>query len=174
MAKYNRKIVENICALIRADSYTIAEICEQVGISKETYYQWLKTKSDFSDAIKKAEDEFNDLIVTEAKKSLIKMIRGYTVQEKRTVTADTGKKDDNGKPIVKVKEHVVTDKHYQPNPTLVIFALTNRDPDNWKNRQENKISGEVGIKSSLESLSDDELKKIVDGDGTDEEGNINS
>lgn len=174
MAKYNKKIVENICALIRADSYTIAEICEQVRISKETYYQWLKTKSDFSDAIKKAEDEFNDLIVTEAKKSLIKMIRGYTVQEKRTVTADTGKKDDNGKPIVKVKEHVVTDKHYQPNPTLVIFALTNRDPDNWKNRQENKISGEVGIKSSLESLSDDELKKIVDGDGTDEEGNINS
>lgn len=102
------------------------------------------------------------------------MIKGYTVQEKRTVTADTGKKDDNGKPIVKVKEHVVTDKHYQPNPTLVIFALTNRDPDNWKNRQENKLSGEVGIKSSLESLSDEELKKIVDGDGTDEEGNINS
>ncbi len=174
MAKYNKKIVDDICALIRVDSYTVAEICERVGIVKDTYYNWLKTKSDFSDAIKKAEDEFNGLIVAEAKRSLVKMIKGYTVQEKRTVTADTGKKDDNGKPIVKVKEHVVTDKHYQPNPTLVIFALTNRDPDNWKNRQENKLSGEVGIKSSLESLSDEELKKIVDGDGTDEEGNINS
>ena len=81
MAKYNKKIVDNICALIRTDSYTIAEICEQVGISKETYYQWLKTKPDFSDAIKKAEDEFNDLIIAEAKRSLVKMIRGYTVQE---------------------------------------------------------------------------------------------
>lgn len=164
MAKYNKKIVEDICELIRTDSYTVAEICEKVGIVKDTYYNWLKTKSDFSDAIKKAEDEFNDLIVVEAKKSLVKMIRGYTVQEKRTVTADTGKKDDNGKPIVKIKEHVVTDKHYQPVTAAVIFALTNRDPENWKNRQEQTLSGEVGIKSALESMSDEELQKVIDGE----------
>lgn len=174
MAKYNKKIVEDICALIRADSYTVAEICEKVGIAKDTYYNWLKTKSDFSDAIKKAEDEFKEDMLAECNRSLVKLIKGYTVQEKRTVTADTGKKDENGKPIVKVKEHVVTDKHYPPSLGAIIHFQTNRDPDNWKNRQENKISGEVGIKSSLESLSDDELKKIVDGDGTDEEGNINS
>lgn len=164
MAKYNKKIVENICELIRTDSYTIAEICEKVGIVKDTYYQWLKTKSDFSDSIKKAEDEYNELIITEAKKSLVKMIRGYTIDETRTVTADTGKKDDNGKPIVKVKEHVVTKKHYQPNPTLVIFTLTNRDSDNWKNRQDTKVTAEVGIKSHLENLSDEELQRIVDGE----------
>lgn len=174
MAKYNKKIVENICALIRVDSYTVVEICEQVGISKETYYQWLKTKPDFSDSIKKAQDEFKEDILVECNRSLVKLIKGYTVQEKRTVTADTGKKDENGKPIVKVKEHMVTDKHYPPSLGAIIHFQTNRDPDSWKNRQENKISGEVGIKSSLESLSDEELKKIVDGDGTDEEGNINS
>lgn len=174
MAKYNKKIVDNICALIRADSYTVVEICEQVGISKETYYQWLKTKPDFSDSIKKAQDEFKEDILVECNRSLVKLIKGYTVQEKRTVTADTGKKDENGKPIVKVKEHMVTDKHYPPSLGAIIHFQTNRDPDSWKNRQENKISGEVGIKSSLESLSDEELKKIVDGDGTDEEGNINS
>lgn len=164
MAKYGKKIVENICELIRVDSYTIAEICQLVGISKDTYYNWLKTKPDFSDAIKKAEDEFNELIIVEAKKSLVKMIRGYTVQEKRTITADTGKKDEDGKPIVKIKEHSVTDKHYQPVPAAVIFALTNRDPDNWKNRMGNKVTADVGIKSHLENLSDEELRKIVDGD----------
>lgn len=126
MAKYNKKIVENICELIRADSYTIAEICRTVGIAKDTYYHWLKTKSDFSDAIKKAENEFNELIITEAKKSLVKMIRGYTVQEKRTVTADTGKRDENDKPIVKVKEHSVTDKHYQPVPAAVFCTIQSR------------------------------------------------
>lgn len=164
MAKYSKEIVENICELIRTDSYTIAEICQKVGIVKDTYYNWLKTKSDFSDAIKKAEDEYNDLIVVEAKRSLVKMIKGYTVQEKRTVTADTGKKDENGKPIVKIKEHVVTDKHYQPVTAAVIFALTNRDPENWKNRQEQTLSGEVGIKSTLESMSDEELQKVIDGE----------
>lgn len=164
MAKYSKKIVEDICALIRSDSYTIAEICSMVNISKETFYTWKETKPDFLDSIKKAEDEFSELITAEAKKSLVKMIRGYTVQEKKTVTADTGKKDENGKPIVKVKEHSVTDKHYQPVPAAVIFALTNRDPDNWKNRQDSKVSAEVGVKSHLESLSDEELQKIADGE----------
>jgi hypothetical protein len=149
MAKYNKKIVERICNLIAADSYTIAEICQEVGISESTYHAWKTTKSEFSESIKKAEYKFNDLIVAEAKKSLVKLIKGYTVQEKRTLTADTGKKDESGKPIVRVKEHGVTDKHYQPNTAAVIFALTNRDPDNWKNRQDNKVEAEIKAKGSV-------------------------
>jgi len=173
MAKYNKKIVDNICSLIRTDSYTVAEICKLVGISERTYYDWLSKNADFAEVIKKAQDRFNEDVLIECKKSLVKLIKGYTVQEKRTITVDTGKRDENDKPIVKVKEHTVTDKHYPPSLGAIIHFQTNRDPDNWKNRQENKISGEVGIKSSLESLSDDELQKIVDGDSTDEEGNIN-
>lgn len=161
--KYNKKIVERICELMSVDSYTVAEICEMVGISERAYYEWQSKYADFADAIKKAQDKFDELMISEAKKSLVKMVQGYTVDETRTVTADTGKKDDNGKPIVKVKEHIVTKKHYQPNPTLIIFTLVNRDPDNWKNRQENKLSGEIGIKSNLENLSDEELQNIVDG-----------
>lgn len=164
MAKYSKKKVERICELISTDSYTIAEICKEVKISERTYYDWQSKNAEFADAIKKAQDKFDELLVVEAKKSLVKMIKGYSVQEKRTVTSDTGKKDENNKPIVKVKEHVVTEKHYQPNPTLVIFTLTNRDPDNWKNRQDNKVSAEVGIKSNLENLSDEQLQRIVDGE----------
>jgi transcriptional regulator with XRE-family HTH domain len=164
MAKYNKNIVEKIANLIREDSYTIAELCDKVNISKDTYYRWLAQKADFSDAIKKAEEDFNALIIVEAKRSLIKLIKGYTVQEKKTVTADTGKKDDEGKPIIRVKEHSVVDKHYQPNTAAVIFALTNRDPANWKNRLNNEMSGEVAIKSDLEKMSDEELQRIVDGD----------
>ncbi len=51
MAKYSRQLVDRICSLIREDSYTIAEICDLVGINKDTYYTWMKTKSDFSDSI---------------------------------------------------------------------------------------------------------------------------
>ena len=164
MAKYNKKVVDNICALIAADSYTVAEICEKAGISESTFHDWKTKKPEFLESIKKAQDKFNELIIAEAKKSLIKMIQGYTVQEKRVVTIDTGKKDRGKKPILKIKEHSVVDKHYQPVPTAVIFALTNRDPDNWKNRQDTKVSADVGIKSHLENLSDDELQKIVDGE----------
>lgn len=164
MARYNKEIVERICAFIREDSYTIEEICRNVNISKDTYYRWLSEKADFSDAVKKANDDFNASMVAEAKCSLVKLVKGYTVQEKKTVTADTGKKDENGKPIVKVKEHTVVDKHYQPNVAAVIFTLTNRDPENWKNKQNTELSGEVGIKSQLESMTDEELQKIIDGE----------
>ncbi|WP_353123502.1 hypothetical protein [Dysgonomonas capnocytophagoides] len=93
----------------------------------------------------------------------MKIIKGYTIQEKKTVTADTGRKDENDKPIVKVKEHSVIEKYYPPSLGAIIHFQTNRDPDNWKNRQENKLSGEVGIKSNLENLSDEDLQNIIDG-----------
>lgn len=158
MAKYNKNIVENICSLIRADSFTIAEICAKVGIVKDTYYNWLKTKSDFSDAIKKAQEEFDQMILIEAKRSLVKLIKGFERDETKVIYRD----DEKGLP--KIKEKTVSKKYYPPSLGAIIHLQTNLDPDNWKNRQDNKLSGEVGIKSHLENLSDEELQKIVDGE----------
>ena len=56
MAKYSQKLVDRICSLIREDSYTIAKICDLVGINKDTYYTWMKTKSELFRLYKKAED----------------------------------------------------------------------------------------------------------------------
>lgn len=164
MARYSKQIVQDICSLIEKDSYTNAEICKIVNIAESTFYEWKAKKPEFSESIKKAEEVFNGVIVSEAKKSLVKLIRGYSAQDKKTVTADTGKKDEDGKPIVKVKEHSVTEKHYQPNTAAVIFALTNRDPENWKNKYNNEMSGSVTVKSELESLSDEELDNIINGE----------
>lgn len=162
MARYTKQIVTDICSLIQEDSYTIAEICKMVHIAESTYYDWKAKKPEFSEALKKAEAVFNDMVVAEAKRSLLKQIKGYTVTEKKTVTQDTGKKDEHtGKPIVKVKEHSVIEKHIQPNVAATIFALTNRDPENWKNRQDTNISADVTLKSELEGLSDEELETII-------------
>ena len=76
-------------------------------------------------------------------------MQGYTIQEKRTVTSDTGKKDDNGKAIVKVKEHIVIEKYIQPDTAAIIFTLTNGDPDNWKNRQDTKVEAEIKAQGSV-------------------------
>ena len=40
MAKYGKKIVDKIVGLIKSDTYTIAEICRQVGITPKTFHQW--------------------------------------------------------------------------------------------------------------------------------------
>lgn len=144
MAKYSKSIVRKIASLIKADSYTIAEICQRVGISESTYYEWQKTKPEFSENIKNAEEARMQVFVAEAKKSLLKMIQGYTVYEKKTITVDSGKKDTEGKTMPKIKEQSILEKHFQPNVAAVIFALTNGDPDNWKNRQNSEVTGKGG------------------------------
>ncbi len=146
MAKYSKKIVERITELIRSDSYTIAEICQNVGLSKDTYYRWLKEKSDFSDAIKKAQEEFDEFLVAEAKKSMIKKVRGYTVNEEKTIYANKTEFDDEGNPINKpvIKEKTIIKKHFQPDPAMIIFALTNKASDEYKNKQVNELTGKDG------------------------------
>jgi transcriptional regulator with XRE-family HTH domain len=137
--KYDKKIVERICELVRMDSYTIPEICRQVGISKSTYHEWESKKPEFSDCIKKARNDFDELVAKEATRSLMKKICGYTVQEIKTFSVAIGRADD-GKPILTEKERTVTDKHFQPDTAAIIFALTNREPERWKNRRDTDIT----------------------------------
>ena len=141
MAKYCKEIVDRICELIETDSYTDKEICIQVGINQDTYISWKNDKPEFSEAVKKADKNRLKMFALEAKRSLLKKIQGYTVQEKKTVYVD---KSENGKSTPKIKEQTVTDKHFQPDTVAIIFTLCNQDPENWKNRQLTEITGKDG------------------------------
>ncbi len=161
-SKYSQTLVSRICHLIEADSYTVAEICRMVKIHPDTYYTWLQENSEFSDAIKKAHETRMAFFVAEAKKSLVKKLQGYTVQEKHITTVGSGKLDVNGKEIPKIKEQKVVDKHFQPDTAAIIFTLTNGEPENWKNRQNSELTGKDG-QNLFGKLTDDELdKKIAD------------
>ena len=54
MAKYNKKMVAKIVGLIKSDTYTIAEICRQVGISTKTFHEWVNEHEDFALAVEEA------------------------------------------------------------------------------------------------------------------------
>ena len=109
MPKYSKKIVNRICDLISKDSYTVSEICENIGIAESTFYDWQANKVEFSESIKKARDKFDETLVKEAKNSLRKKVNGYEVDEKKTVYVDS----KDGKP--KIKEQTVIKKHIQPD-----------------------------------------------------------
>lgn len=160
--KYNKELVAKICALIEADTYTVAEICRMVSINQDTYYTWLREKPEFSEYIKKAQEARTEFLVAEAKKSLLKKIQGYTVQEKHITTVGSGKYDANGKEIPKIKEQKIVDKHYQPDTAAIIFTLVNGEPENWKNRQHAEVTGKDG-KDLFGKFTDEELDtKIAD------------
>lgn len=161
MAKYSKKIVDKICNLIKSDSYTIAEVCRLVGIAESTFFDWQANKVEFSECIKKAQDDRMQFFVAEAKKSLLKKVQGYTVDETKTVYVDSGKTQPGEKPQPKVKEQTIVKKHIQPDTAAIIFTLTNGDPDNWKNKQSNEVTGKDG-KDLFANLSDDELDKKIE------------
>ncbi len=138
MAKYTEKRVERICTLIEKDSYTVSEICSLSGISDDTYYTWQKEKPEFSDRIKKARDKFDEMIIKEAKNSLRKLVKGYEVEETKTVF-ENGK---NGR--TKIKEQIKTKKQCQPNVVATIFTLVNKASEEYKNRQNTELTGKDG------------------------------
>lgn len=135
--KFN-DVKDDIISYIReGDSNILA--CKKVGISKETFYTWINHKPDFSDSLKKARKEFRETIVQTLEQSLWKRASGYEVEE---VKNEYRTLKDGSKVLVKSRK--IT-KHFPPDTGALIFALTNLDPENWKNRQDNRLSVDEGI-----------------------------
>lgn len=156
--------VEIMCKAIAAgksykDAYTSAKV------SHTTFFKHLNEDVEFSARIKKAESEYQDWydsqLVVECKRSLAELIRGYEWDETTTETIPA--KDGKGV-ITKTK---IVHKRAAPNATAIIFALCNRDPQNWQNRVTNELSGKVttettGTGVSLANVPDSLLAQVID------------
>ena len=135
--KFN-DVKDDIISYIReGDSNILA--CKKVGISEETFYTWINDKPEFSESLKKARKEFRETIVQTLEQSLWKRAAGYEVEE---VKNEYRTLKDGNKVLVKLSK---TTKHFPPDTGALIFALTNLDPENWKNRQDNRLSVDEGI-----------------------------
>ena len=157
MAKYSKRVVEQIVGLVKSDTYTIAEVCQQVGISQATFHRWRDEYEEFATAIEEAHEARMQFFVQEAKKSLLKKIQGYEVTETKVVTVPT--KGDPSKPTI--KEQTTQKKHIQPDTAAIIFTLANGDPTRWRNRQTMEVVGKDG-KELFKGMSDDELSKEIE------------
>ena len=52
--KYKPELVNELLKYIESGNY-VETACKAVGLDEATYYRWLKSKSDFCEAVKKAE-----------------------------------------------------------------------------------------------------------------------
>ena len=161
MKKYNKKIAERILAMIRSDTYTITELCNNVGISRQTFYNWQNDNAEFAQAVEDASSELLDKMKVEAKKSLLKKIQGYEVTETKVVTIPSKQKDEKGNPKPIIKEQTTTKKHIQADTAAIIFTLTNGDPEHWRNRQTTEVTGKDG-KDLFAGKSDEELNNEIE------------
>lgn len=147
-----------------AEGKTYKQAFTAARVANSTFYEWLQEKPEFAEAVKKAKEQYDEWynreIVKDAKKSLKELICGYEYEETTTETVfnpKTGKETTKKTKVVK--------KRVAPNPTSVIFALTNRDPENWKNRQTTEIDGVVKTEAksevSLSKIPDELLEQVL-------------
>lgn len=128
--------------------YSQKEACKKAGIAEGTFYRWCDEDSEFRELVHNAQEEarITKADVRAVEQSLLDVARGFEYEEVKTeyesrevVDEVSGKKEF--KPVI--KKQVRTQKRVIPNVEAIKFLLTNRDPDNWKNRVDQTQMGNV-------------------------------
>ena len=144
MAKYNKDMIQACTDWVRENGLidyggaTLRDFCRAMGIDDMSYYNWMK-RSEFSEAIKKAKEEFRGTIEKDIVQSLANSAKGYEYTQTTTEYTDV-----NGKPSI--KKQVKKNIRVEPNVGAAIFLLTNIAPQRWKNRQDIKTDITTGGK----------------------------
>lgn len=88
--------------------------------------------------------------------ALIKKIKGYYVDEEKTIYALNAKNEKV------IKEHTVVRKYYPPDLSAIIFVLTNRSPGAWSQKPSaNSLETETETqKLNLSELSENTLREL--------------
>lgn len=104
---------------------TDLQVSKILDVSTWTLNDWKKKYPKFASALKQGKEMSDEMV----EKSLYQRAVGYSHPDVdiRTVAIGGG-----------VSQIVKTDivKHYPPDPTSCIFWLKNRQPENWRDRQE--------------------------------------
>lgn len=129
--------------------YSQKEACKKAGIAEWTFYRWCDEDSEFRGQVRSAQDEarISKADVRAVEQSLLDIARGFEYEEVKTeyesrevvVDEKTGRKEF--KPVI--KKQVRTQKRVVPNVEAIKFLLTNRDPQNWKNRIDTMQMGSI-------------------------------
>lgn len=111
------------------DGLTDEQIAKNMGISRQTLYDWKNKYPDISDALKRGKE----IVDREVENALLKRALGYKYKEIRTETDEYGRVK-----TIEIEKEVV------PDVTAQIFWLKNRKPTEWRDKQEFDIGGKDG------------------------------
>ena len=111
------------------DGLTDEMICKNLDVSQDSFIQYKKQFPELVEALKNGKE----VIDTMVENALLKAALGYEYEE-RKITEDT---------IERIK------KYAHPNTTALIFWLKNRKPQQWRDKQELGMEGELNIKVAL-------------------------
>lgn len=134
------------------DGLTDEQIAHNMGIAYSTLRVWKEKYSAISAALKKGKE----VIDIQVENALLKRALGYSYNEvtrERIIDKKTG---ENSLEITKT----IT-KEVSPDVTAQIFWLKNRKPEEWRDRKETRIDGDLNVTNEYETMSDEDLDKLV-------------
>ena len=134
------------------DGLTDEQIAANIGISRSTLNEWKKKYSDISDTLKRGKE----VVDIQVENALLKRALGYTYKEvtrEKVFNPETGQYE-----LMPTKE--VT-KEVVPDTTAQIFWLKNRRPEQWRDKRDVSVEGEVNTNNPFAGLSTEELRKII-------------
>ena len=131
---------------------TDEQIAKNIGISKVTFYDWLKKYPNISNSLKKGKAPID----FEVENALLKRALGFEYEETETVFEDV-----DGKPKKRIKKTI---KFVPPDTSACIFWLKNRKPNHWRKMNE---AVENKLKAETEKLlKEAEALKLLEADDT--------
>lgn len=159
------------------------QIAEKMNISPSTLYEWKKKYSEISESLKRGKEVVDCLV----ENALLKRALGYQYNEDKYASVPMEQVEYSEKlfeymnryklehpeatddELMLVREQfpktkmVLTErkvKEVVADTTAQIFWLKNRKPEQWRDKQEVKVSGEIN--NPFASLTVEELKKLID------------
>ena len=97
MAKFNDEMIQQCSDWVRENGLMeyggakLKDFCKRFGIDAQTYYNWMEN-SDFSNAIKKAKDDFKNGLERRIVSSMANAAIGYEYEQTSTEYYFEGKK----------------------------------------------------------------------------------
>lgn len=134
MGKYESLIEPKLPEIGQMTEQGLSEekIAASLGVAYSTFREYKKKYPALSAVLKKSADARNEVI----ENSLYESAKGKQVKVKKPVKVRRVEYDPTTGKKVKEYEEVVTaeeEEYIPPNPTSIIFYLTNRLPDKYKN-----------------------------------------
>ena len=153
MAKYTEWITEEGLLKIEGwarDGLTDKQIAENIGVAYSTFRDWIKRFPALSAPLKRGKE----VIDRQVENALLKRALGHEYVETTKELTDLG---------LTVTKQVT--KQVAPDTTAQIFWLKNRKPQEWRDKKETEVTGNLNVNNPFSDLSVEELRKLASRDG---------
>lgn len=142
------------------DGLTDEQIASNMGITRKTLAEWKTKYSDICDTLKRGKA----VVDIQVENALLKRALGYSYDEvtrERVLDYDpsTGQVVGSHMEITKTVK-----KEVRGDTTAQIFWLKNRRPEQWRDKRDVSVEGEISTNNPFKGLSTDELRKLIESE----------